>query len=94
MNGFTKGSLRHAAGHPLAAKIKAAPAAQAQPPPEPPPKELSQFQSLKLEVAMMVYAAIYARNSFTEKPSAVAWNAADNFVEEMQRRQSSDPDKP
>jgi hypothetical protein len=80
MNGFTKGSLRHAATHPLAAKIKAAPAAQA------PPQELNQFQSLKLEVAMMVYAAIYARSSFTEHPAKDAWDAAENFIEEMQRR--------
>jgi hypothetical protein len=72
MNGITKGSLRHALTHPAA---------------NPPPQELSQFQSVKLEVAMMVYAAIFARSSFTEKPSAVAWDAAENFIEEMQRRE-------
>jgi hypothetical protein len=75
MNGITKGSLRYLETHPLANT------------PAQPTQEVSQFQSLKLEVAMMVYAAIYARSSFTQHPAKDAWEAAELFIEEMQTRE-------
>lgn len=56
--------------------------------PAAPTGELTQCNSLKLEVAMMVYAAIYARPSFTEHPAKDAWEAAELFVEEMQTRET------
>jgi hypothetical protein len=91
MNGTIKGSIRHALTHPEA-QTQVAQAAQNQPPPKlesakPAPQELGSFQSLKLEVAMMVYAAIYARSSFTPQPAKDAWEAAELFIEEMQTRE-------